>query len=172
MHTLPTLFAQIMASLQVAIGPFTLRNPRRAQVLSIAWYRIGRMVHRFRRLYDRWRAGTLPKPRKSRAGQAAKPRTRPRAYFPTIYGWLGQDVPPARSFGSQLDYLMRTPDFEEFLAAVPQARRMLRPLCHMLGPPAPRLPPPPRPTPPPIPASPAAATPRPVPPPARKFSAA
>ena len=34
---------------------------------------------------------------------------------------------------SQLNHLIESPDFKDFLAAAPQAARLLRPLCHILG---------------------------------------
>jgi hypothetical protein len=39
----------------------------------------------------------------------------------------------AASSGSQLHYLLTDPEFAAFLAAAPQAGRLLRPLCRALG---------------------------------------
>jgi hypothetical protein len=44
-----------------------------------------------------------------------------------VAGWR------AAGSGSQLDHLLTDPAMAEFLAAVPAAARMLRPLCRTLG---------------------------------------
>ena len=101
-------------------------------MLVLVWGRIGRMANRFDNLFAHWRAGTLPKPRPSRAG--APIMLRETARFPTGRAWLVHVVGyEAAGRASQLQHLLANPDMAEFLQAAPQAGRILRPLCHMLG---------------------------------------
>ena len=56
-------------------------------------------------------------------------------------------APPCAEAGAWLHYFLQRDDMPAFLAAVPRAGRLLRPLCHMLGVPLPeylKLPPRPR----------------------------
>jgi hypothetical protein len=53
-------------------------------------------------------------------------------------------VPEAAAFGAQLQHLLADPEMAALVAAAPQAGRVLRPLCRMLGvrpPPGPLAPP-------------------------------
>ena len=86
---------------------------------------------RLERLGALWRAGKLPKARASRAG-IARP-TGVRVRYPTAPGWLVAEVWEARAYGSQLAHALTAAEMVAFLAAVPQAGRILRPLCRMLG---------------------------------------
>lgn len=155
MTDLATSFRAILTGLRAAIAAHAVRDRVHEAVLVLVWGRIGRMANRFDALFARWRAGTLPKPRPSRAGKkrapaplsspppAAHPRLpRRRAWVVGIVGWQ------SAGFASQLQHRLDQPDLAPFLAAVPQAGRILRPLCHMLGiaqPPPLQLPPrPPR----------------------------
>ncbi|MCC6718081.1 MAG: hypothetical protein IT555_09360 [Acetobacteraceae bacterium] len=141
MPNLVTLFCAILADLRAAIGTHLGRDRTYEAWLALAWQRIGRMSQRFQRLYHRWQAGTLPKPRPSRAGQSRPERPKP-PYFPRHHAWLAAKTDHnVRSLASQLTHLLARPDLDDFLKAAPQAGRILRPLCHMLGiePPAPAI---------------------------------
>ena len=142
MTTLSTLFSVILTGLRAAVANSSaLRslNPAHAErvrartaLLVLVWGRIGRMVNRFENLFARWRTGTLPKPRPSRARAPATPRETAR--IPTGRAWLVHVVGyEAAGRASQLQHLLARPDMAEFLHAAPQAGRILRPLCHMLG---------------------------------------
>src|SRR5947209_16938317 len=64
----------------------------------------------------------------------------PRPLLPRRSGWLLRLTPSAAAARSQLEYLLADPEMAALLAEVPQAGRILRPLCHMLGiPPVPAL---------------------------------
>ena len=167
MPTIATLFSAILAGLRAAVANSSaLRslNPAHAErvrartaLLVLVWGRIGRMANRFENLFARWRAGTLPKPRPSRAGQPTSPRETAR--IPTGRAWLVHVVGfEAAGRASQLQHLLARPDMAEFLHAAPQAGRILRPLCHMLGITPPLAAPPLEPT------QPRKRTPQPVPP--------
>ncbi len=125
-----------------------------------------RLAARFRSLHARWAAGTLPAPRshqpqnsaKAGAGASTTPRPptpRPPALrLPRERGWINKRVPEAAPCGGNLQALLYLPEFDRFVAEVPRAGRLLRPLCHALGveltpplrlPAHPRKPRPPRP---------------------------
>jgi hypothetical protein len=140
MPTLATRFSLILAGLRAAIAPVAARDRAHTALLVLLWGRLARMAARFERLFARWRAGTLPKPRHSRAGQ---PTTwQPHPHLPAAPAWLVAMVRETAPMASQLQHLLAHPDIADFLAAAPQASRILRPLCHMLGlPQPPALPP-------------------------------
>lgn len=130
-------FSTILSSLQAAIAVVAARD-RRLTVLMVAmWGRIARMGRRLERLVAMWRAGTLPD---ARAPHARAPRARPattattRPCYPTAPDWLlrtlGHDAAAA---GLQLRHLLTDEECVAFLAAVPQAGRILRPLLRMLS---------------------------------------
>jgi hypothetical protein len=106
------------------------------KLLELVGWRIYRMGRRLERLVAHWRAGTLPKPRPSRAGQI---RTRQPAdpdlpRMPRRHNWMQDLAPEARlPHAGNIVYLASDPEFLAFIAAAPQAGRILRPLCHMLG---------------------------------------
>ena len=98
---------------------------------TLLWTRIGRMAARFQTLFDRWRAGALPKPDAARPG---RPNRAPAPRLPTRHAWIVAAVGyQAAGHASQLSALMAQPEFNDFIAAVPQSGRLLRPLCRMLG---------------------------------------
>jgi len=105
-------------------------------ILSDLHAAIAVVAARDRRLTVLWRAGKLPKPRAPRVPpteQRSAPRATPRFRFPTSRGWLrcalGYQV---GACGSQLTHLLTEVECQAFLAAVPQAGRILRPLLRML----------------------------------------
>ncbi len=128
--------AFILTGLQAVIAVHAARNRALTVLLVAMWGRIARTRTRLERLIARWRAGILPAPRKSRAGQIARPTgaVSIRVRGPNGRGWLlgllGYEVVP---FGNGLRTLLSEPEWVEFLAAVPQARRILRPLVRMLS---------------------------------------
>ena len=141
MDGIPTRFRAIINALRAAIGAHLDHDRRLESVFALLWFRLGRTIQRINRLYTQWQAGTLPKPRPSRAGMSRKPRPeqlqlpRARAWVIAHVGYHGV------AQAGYLQQLMATPDMQEFLRAVPQAARHLRPLCHILG-----IDPPPSPT--------------------------
>ena len=118
--------------------------------------RLERLAERIQSLFARWQAGALPRPRAPRpaTGRARKPYVR----LPAARGWINARVAPAASCAGNLRTLLQEPDVARFAAQVPQAGRLLRPLCRALAldlpswlrlPPRPRRPRP-RPAPPPV----------------------
>ncbi len=136
-------------------------------LIILIWSRLRRLGTRFAALDARVQAGTLratAAARRRAAPRAARPRPPP--VLPRRFAWLIRLVPESAAGASQLQYLLAGPEMAALVAAAPQAGRILRPLCHMLGlrPPAIlALPPPDRRA---APACPAGADPaRPIPPP-------
>ena len=126
-------FSAILSDLQAAIAVVAARERALTVLLVAVWARIARMRTRLERLVALWRAGKLPKARAPRAGRVSAPRSKPRLKFPTGPAWLARRVWAARPFGTQLAHYLTDEECVAFLAAVPQAGRILRPLFHMLG---------------------------------------
>ncbi len=125
-------FSIIFINLKAAIAVVAAREPALTALLVLVWGRVSRMAARLERLVALWRAGKLPKARHpSRAGLQRAAGVR-RGY-PTAAGWLAAEVWEARAYGTQLAHALTEAEMVAFLAAVPQAGRILRPLYRMLG---------------------------------------
>ena len=129
METLATLLTAVLKGMRLALGPYV--NAAQTPVLRLAYDRIARVATRFQALFTRWQTNTLPTPRT----RPAQSRQRaPKPYFPAGRAWLaGSTDHHVRGRASQLEHLLSHPDMPKFLAAAPQAGRILRPLCKMLG---------------------------------------
>jgi len=154
MTTLATIFRAILTDLQKVIAPIAAKDRTRTAFLVRIWTHLARTIQRFEKLVTHWRNNTLPKPGKPRPGRTPRPQTTPR--LPTGHAWLVRAVDHynARAHASQLQYFLATPEAVQFLAEVPRAGRILRPLSRALGIQMPGDPPPPmpKPAPPPKPA--------------------
>ena len=108
-------------------------------LVILIWSRLRGLAARFAAL-----AGRIAARRQRRILSRRPPRPAPRRPSPRLlphgHAWLLQLVPQASAFGSQLQHLLTDPEFAALVDAAPQMRRLLRPLCRMLGvaPPAPR----------------------------------
>ena len=122
----------ILSALQAAIAVVAARDRTMTVLLVAMWGRIARMGSRLERLVAQWRAGTLPPQPAARTRVAGTTARLPN--YPTAPKWLlrtlGADAVAA---GLQLQHLLTEAECVEFLAAVPQAGRILRPLLRMLG---------------------------------------
>ncbi len=147
MSLLTTPFRTILDGLKVTLGLIAHRDARVRALLTLTWYRIHRTINRFERLVTLWQSGKLPKPR-PRAARAKRPApTTPKPRLPSGQAWLVRRLQDhhVNTRASQLQhFLANTEELQDFLAAAPQANRLLRPLCRMLGVPPP-VPLPPRP---------------------------
>ena len=154
MHLIATIFRAILTDFQKVMATIAAKDRPHAELLVRIHCHINRTMVRFERLVTHWRNSTLPKPRTPSTTVRAKRLNTPR--LPTGYAWLIRSVDHynARAHASQLQHFLATPEFIQFLAEVPRANRILRPLTKSLGIQMPGDPPPPmpKPAPPPKPA--------------------
>jgi hypothetical protein len=126
-------FTTLLTGLQAAIAVVAARERTLTVLLVAVWGRIGRISTRLERLIALWRAGMLPAPRARRGRVPGTPASKPVSAFPAAPAWLLVAVREAAPFGARLESLLSEAECTAFLAAAPQARRLLRPLCRMLG---------------------------------------
>ena len=166
-HTLPyatpalALFAWMADCIRAAIAPHTHATTTPGRLLGFFHAYIARSLTRLATLHAAWRAGTI-RPSRARATRINAPQTGalpppphlPPLRLPRGHLWLIKQVQATAIGQGQLQSILADPDFTAFIAAVPRAGRILRPLCTALGlehpaplrlPPRPRKPRPPRP---------------------------
>ena len=124
-------FTMIAASLVALIARGFLRNPSLAPLIIPLCRRITRTARRLATLMAQLTAGQLPTPRirpRHPGGHTAKNT------IPVTGAWLVRTLQhEAAGLASQLAHLLAEPDVSDLLDAAPAARRLLRPLCRMLG---------------------------------------
>jgi len=127
-------FAGILAWLNRALAAAAVKNKAAAPLVLLLWGRLNRLAARFAGIAARVAAGTAtPRRRASPNPASARPR-KPYARLPRRFGWLVRlEREAAAAAGSQLQHLLTDPEMAGILAAAPQAGRILRPLCRMLG---------------------------------------
>jgi hypothetical protein len=118
-------------------------------VWTLLWLRLQRLNNRLTRLYERWQANTLPKPRPTPTKRPTSVRTPPPQIpelpapgmplveaplrLPRGRGWIVRRIPESGPSAGALHDLLQQPHTQDFVQAAPQAARLLRPLCHALG---------------------------------------
>ncbi len=118
-------------------------------IWTLVWLRLERTANRLTRLYDRWQANTLPRPRPTPTKRPASLRTPPPQIpelpapgmplveapprLPRGRGWIIRRIPESGPSAGALHDLLQQPHTQDFVQAAPQAARLLRPLCHALG---------------------------------------
>jgi hypothetical protein len=127
---------------RLAIAAHAGRNPVAVPLVKLTWAYFSRAARRFDSLFQRVQAGTAAI-RPSRPAQPPRsptetppPRapTPPRWHpLPREFGWLQRLVPVLVGDRSQFRHLLGTAEVAAFLEEAPQALRILRPLCRMLG---------------------------------------
>ena len=128
----------IVTGLRLALRLAAARVPALGPLLLLLVHnRLGRMVQRLDRLAQLWQAGTLPKPRPTRPAQANQAEPRPqspqRPYLPAGQAWLIRLAQPTVHYISHVELFLAQPDTKALIQATPEAGRILRPLCRMLG---------------------------------------
>ena len=124
-------FARLIDRLCRAVAARGGRGRLAGPLILLVWARLRRIAARFARLAARAQAGApLAAPRRPASPRPGGP---PPARLPRGFAWLVRLVPEAASGASQLQHLLAAPEMAELLAAAPQAGRLLRPLCRMLG---------------------------------------
>jgi hypothetical protein len=122
--------ALIVAGLAALIARAFLRDPRLIPLIRPLHAHLTRTARRFAALMALLAAGRLPRLR--RPGKSGPHHPRPR--IPTTPAWLVATLHhEAAAYASQLSHLLDAPGMSELLDAAPEARRLLRPLCRMLG---------------------------------------
>jgi hypothetical protein len=141
-----------------AVAAHGVRGLLTAPLLLLLWSRLRRMAVRARRLAARIDGGMPPAspPRPARRRAPSRPYMR----LPRGLTWLVRAVPATACGAAELQFLLDDPRMAA-VAEAPPMRRLLRPLCRMLG-----VRPPPRAAAPPAPAAsePCPAQPEPAPP--------
>ncbi len=123
-------FALLIEALCRAVAARARAQRLAGPLLILVWSRLHRMALRFAALAARVRTGRLPARLAARRPSRSGP---PPRLLPHGFAWLVRLVPEAAASGSQLQHLLEDPELAALLAAAPQAGRILRPLCRMLG---------------------------------------
>lgn len=121
-----------IAKLTRQVGWRLTGHKRADRAIEVQNY-LGRGIRRFLRVMARLAAGEVFRARASRAGAPARERAVPRLRLPMEYGWvsrLGEDV---RTLAAGIGQNLNRADVSAVVAACPQAQRVLRPVCHLLG---------------------------------------
>ena len=129
-------FRHAIDHVAVAVQEYLRRDPTvGAFLLALGLFLQGRKK-RLGELFLAWQAGALPSPRQRRSG-ARKPRdpAKPgRERLPGGFGWLHVMLDGAIMPGrEELHAVLDDAQMAAFVAACPQARRILRQLCRMFG---------------------------------------
>jgi len=133
MNTLSETVAAYFTHFRAAIAAHRSTHQPHFAFLGMVWHYLLGLSFRLDRLIIRWKNGTLPKPSAPRPGRVrAAARTPPRFKLPGGRNWLVHRMPASGIgvFGGQLRHLLANhAELRDLLAASPQARRMLGPLC-------------------------------------------
>ncbi len=140
--------ADVLFSLGASYPGGLLDHATIAMILS----RILPIAHRVRAIAERVANGTLRRPPAPRT-PSTNPKPRPPALrwpfrLRGTHAWLCRIAIQLNPLGTQLDRILRDPAMQALIAAAPQIRTILRPLCRMLGTTTLKPPPPERPEPP------------------------
>ncbi len=125
---------QIITGLCAAIALRAAKDAAFRPLVVRLWNALGRRARRFDRLAARIQAGRLTR-RPAVPSQAPRPKRPPPATppLPRGFAWLVRRAQETAVYGCQLQALLSDPEMAPLLEAVPQAGRLLRPLCRMLG---------------------------------------
>jgi len=139
MESAPTLSATetVTANLRMILrGILAVLGMWRVEptVARVLFGRINGTFGRIERLLLRFRAGRLWRVTQRGGTQRQHVHRKQAVALPRRFGWLVQAGGyQAAGFGSQLQTVLNAPEMTELLAASPQARRILRPLCRALA---------------------------------------
>jgi len=102
-------------------------------LMTLIWLYLHRPAQRLARLIAKLQAGTLAPPRPRTAATTPPVPRAPKLRLPSRHAWLIRLVQRTAQLYPQLEILVGRPEMADLLAAAPQAGRILRPLCRMLG---------------------------------------
>jgi hypothetical protein len=159
--TLADRFVWLINGLCTAIGTDARQRRMEAALAWAIWNRVRLLGDRLIALAKRAQAGRLPAGAVPPAGRAAgaggggrsaeprpaaaprAPRSRqaqfnaaaslPTASLPREFGWIRRMLPATAQYAGVLAYLLDDPELAALVEKAPQAGRILRPLCHLLG---------------------------------------
>ena len=137
------IVALILTNVCNSAAAALVRRSDLTPMLRLLWSRLQRTIRRFARLAELVAQNRLPPPRPPRKRpetpeQTSKPERAKKLRLPQGFAWLLPLVPMVGNYGSQLEHLLQDPEMLALIEAAPQAKRLLRPILHMLG----RRPPP------------------------------
>ncbi len=130
----------VVQALRAAIAAHAARDRAAVAVAWLVWPYLNRLAARFTALMLRVQAGkgavvarATSGPRAAAQGPRLQaPRLRPPG-LPQGFAWLARLAPGILPLRGQVCHLLGDPELAALLAATPQAGRILRPLCRMLG---------------------------------------
>ena len=131
---LPGRLLPIIAGLRRTLAERAAKDRALAPLMMLLWSRLNEVAQCFASRVRRADAGLA-----QTAAGASPPRRQgsvARVSGPRLAGgfaWLVRLVPEAASCGGQLQHLLSDPEVAAALATAPNAARVLRPLCRMLG---------------------------------------
>jgi hypothetical protein len=149
---LPDDLTAILVGLYRAMAPLLETN----KLILCVTIRIALAAGALVFVFHRWREGLLRPARKQPQRQPAKvpAKNQPPARDPSVvvlprrFGWLPQYLPETAVFAEQLQQYLADPEVADLFARCPQAGKILRPICRILGvKPIPEILRPPAPTP-------------------------
>jgi hypothetical protein len=137
----PSPFQVFATALRTALFGWAPRGVLTAVLMVLVHRRLGVVFGRLERLMVRFQAGKLV--RRVSAPVVVEARERvvglvpPVNFWPSRTGWLleamGDRRHQAAWFSGALEAILREPAWVALLAAAPEARRLLRPVCRMLA---------------------------------------
>ena len=114
-------------------------HPRQAVAVEMHNY-LRRCGRRFARVMERLAAGGVFRSRTSRAGQVRGERKTARLRLPREFAWVARLGEEVRMSAAMIGHHLNRTEVAAMIAACPQAQRVLRPMCHVLGIDAPCVP--------------------------------
>ncbi len=149
-NTLASRFGWLFEGLCKVIGVEAHKRGMEAALAWAVWNRVRLLGERFMALAARAQAGRLrgsaarrevhppPRPSPSRGegeGPADAVAEKPQAVkpLPAEFGWVTTVLPRTAQFAGMLAWLLRDPETAALVEVAPEAGRILRPLCHLLG---------------------------------------
>ena len=124
----------VIRALRGAVGGWTVRGLLSDVLALLLYRRLGEVYQKMERLVVRFQAGRLwQRAPQTRAGAHHAAKTGARIW-PGRFAWLVRKAGyQAAGYGCQLEHILGQPEMVALLKASPQAARILRPVCRMLG---------------------------------------
>jgi len=134
-HPLAQAFSLVVSGLCAVVADRSARVPLLAPLLVLVHHRLARMIHRLDAIARHVEARILRMPRLRPAARVPSPQApcAQRPYIPTGRFSLILLAQRTAQYTGQVQAFLATPETRALVAAAPQAGRVLRPLCRMLG---------------------------------------